>query len=131
MLLLLDGLCDNLRSYSVLRRSSSVTSPPGSPSATSPKAAISSGDVSSSFLSLSSSVSSPPKSSTPNSSATIQAVCEDSSRVEKSVPQFALLTTFLHNLCSAALAAPPPPPPFLHSSASCLCRRPSLFQRLC
>ncbi|XLU19889.1 hypothetical protein S245_055955, partial [Arachis hypogaea] len=89
--------------------------------------AISSGDVSSSFLSLSSSVSSPPKSSMP-SSTTIQAVCKDSSRVEKSVPQFALLTTFLRNLCSVALAALPSPM-FIHSSTSCLCLHRSLFQR--
>ncbi|XLS85307.1 hypothetical protein HN51_035473, partial [Arachis hypogaea] len=36
------------------------------------------------------------------------AVCENSSRVEKSVPKFALLTMFLRNLCSAAAAAVPP-----------------------
>ncbi|XLS97879.1 hypothetical protein HN51_040614, partial [Arachis hypogaea] len=53
--------------------------------------------------------------------------CKDSSRVEKSVSQFALLTTFLHNLCSAALTVLPLPI-FVHSSAWCLCRRPSLFQ---
>ncbi|XLS90911.1 hypothetical protein HN51_066919, partial [Arachis hypogaea] len=55
------------------------------------------------------------------------AVCEDSSRVEKSFLQFVPPTTFLCNLCSAALAVLLPLT-FLHSSALCLCHHPSLFQ---